>query len=323
MKAVVCDRYGPPEVLHLEDVPRPVPAADEVLIRVRATTVTRTDDGMRKPYPWFARLLGYGLRRPRRRILGVEVAGVVEEVGAAVNEFQAGDRVFGHNSWRFGAHAEFVCMRESAALAQMPVGAKFREVAPLCDGPMIAVKYLKAANVGMGQRIAVYGASGSFGTACVQLARYFGAHVTAVCNTKNVDVVRSLGADDVIDYTKQDFTNTGERYDAIIDAVGKLPFSRCSSALTQRGAYLPSDHLRNLALVAWTSRRPGKHVLFPIPPQYAKKDAEFIRGLFEAGKYRAIIDRCYTLDQVVEATRYVASAEKTGNVVLIVGSEAQ
>ncbi|TMF19578.1 MAG: hypothetical protein E6I35_03315 [Chloroflexi bacterium] len=172
MKAVVCDRYGPPEVLHLEDVPRPVPAADEVLIRVRATTVTRTDDGMRKPYPWFARLLGYGLRRPRRRILGVEVAGVVEEVGAAVNEFQAGDRVFGHNSWRFGAHAEFVCMRESAALAQMPVGAKFEEVAPLCDGPMIAVKYLKAANVGMGQRIAVYGASGSFGTACVQLARY-------------------------------------------------------------------------------------------------------------------------------------------------------
>ena len=323
MKAVVCDSYGPPEVLHIEDVPRPVPAADEVLIRVRATTISRTDDGMRKPYPWFGRLVGYGLRRPRRRILGLEVAGVVVEVGTAVNEFKAGHRVFGHNSWRFGAHAEFVCMRESAALVHMPEGAKFEEAAPLCDGPMVALKYLKAAAVGKGKRIAIYGASGSFGTACVQLARYFGAHVTAVCNTKNVDVVSSLGADEVIDYTKQNFTKIGKRYDVIIDAVGKLPFVRCLGALTDNGVYLPSDHLRNLALVAWTSRRGRKRVLFPIPPQYTKQDAQFISGLFDARKYRAVIDRCYSLDQVVEATTYVASAQKTGNVVLIVGGELQ
>lgn len=323
MKAVVCDKYGPPEVLHIQDLPRPVPAADEVLIRVHATTVTRTDDGMRTPYPWFGRLVGYGLSRPRHRIFGLEVAGVVEEVGAAVKEFKAGDRVFGHNAWRFGAHAEFMCMRESAAVAVMPAGAKFEEAAALCDGPMIALRYLKEAGVGKGKRLAVYGASGSFGTACVQLGKYLGAEVAAVCNTKNVDVVRSLGADEVIDYTKQDFTKTGQRYDVVIDGVGKLSFSRCRGALTDRGTYLPSDHLHNLALVAWTASRGGQRVLFPIPPEYRKEDAIFIRGLFEAGQYRPVIDRCYPLEQIVEATRYVASAQKTGNVVLIVGADAR
>jgi NADPH:quinone reductase-like Zn-dependent oxidoreductase len=317
MRAVVCDRYGPPDVLRLEDVERPVPKEDEVLVRIRATTVNRSDCGVRSGRPFIARFLT-GLRRPRRRILGSELAGAVEAVGTEVTEFDVGDQVFGVNAWRFGAHAEFVCMREGSALAHMPAGMSFEEAAAVCDGVILALMGLRPADLREGRTILVYGASGSIGTAAVQLARYFDADVTAVCNTKNVETVRSLGANKVIDYTQEDFTKSGQTYDVIFDAVGKHSFRRCRDSLKPGGIYIATDHLQNLILALWTSRVGDKRVLFPIPPRYTKKDVLFLKQLIEAGRYRAVIDRRYPLEDVVDATRYVETEQKTGNVVLTI-----
>ena len=317
MKAVVCDRYGPPEVLRIEDIERPVPGPDEVLIRIRATTVNRSDTETRQGSPAVARLLT-GLRRPRHRVLGTELAGEVEAVGSAVTEFKPGDAVFGVRAWKFGAHAEFVCMRESAALAPKPAGMSFEEAAAVCDGVILALMGLRPADVRKGRSILVYGASGSIGTAAVQLSRYFGADVTAVCGTKNLDLVRSLGAEQVIDYTREDFTTNGQAYDVIFDAVGKHSFGRCRDSLNPGGIYLATDGLHNLLLAQWT-RFGDKKVIFPIPPRYTKQDVLFLKGLLEAGQYRAVIDRRYPLAEVVEANRYVDTEQKTGNVVLTVG----
>jgi len=317
MKAVVCDRYGPPEVPRIEDVERPVPGPDEVLIRIRATTVNRSDTETRQGSPAVARLLT-GLRRPRHRVLGTELAGEVEAVGSAVTEFKPGDAVFGVRAWKFGAHAEFVCMRESAALAPKPAGVSFEEAAAVCDGVILALMGLRPADVRKGRSILVYGASGSIGTAAVQLSRYFGADVTAVCGTKNLDLVRSLGAEQVIDYTREDFTTNGQAYDVIFDAVGKHSFGRCRDSLNPGGIYLATDGLHNLLLAQWT-RFGDKKVIFPIPPRYTKQDVLFLKGLLEAGQYRAVIDRRYPLAEVVEANRYVDTEQKTGNVVLTVG----
>jgi NADPH:quinone reductase-like Zn-dependent oxidoreductase len=316
MRAVVCDRYGPPEVQRLEDVERPVPKEDEVLIKIHATTVTRTDCGIREGKPFLIRFF-FGLRRPRQRILGTELAGVVEAAGAAVSEFAVGDHVFGSTSaFKTGAHAEFICMPESAPLAHKPSGMTFEEAAAVTDGAILALMGLEATHIRKGQRILVYGASGSIGTAGVQLAKYFEADVTAVCNTKNLELVRSLGADTVIDYTQEDFTKNGQTYDVIFDAVGKHSFSRCKGSLNRGGSYLATDGLQNLILAPWTSRIGDKKVLFPIPPHYTKKNVLFLKELIEAGKYRPVIDRCYPLEDVVEATRYVETQQKTGNVVL-------
>jgi NADPH:quinone reductase-like Zn-dependent oxidoreductase len=324
MKAVVYDRYGPPEVLRLEDVEQPVPKEDEVLVKIHATTVTRSDCGLRGGKPFISRFLT-GLRRPKQRILGTELAGEVEAVGGAVSEFAVGDHVFGTTSaFRFGAHAEFICMRESAPLAHKPAGISFEEAAAVCDGAILALMGLRPAGLRKGQTILVYGASGSIGTAGVQLARYFEADVTAVCNTKNLQLLRSLGADRVIDYTQEDFTKNGETYDVIFDAVGKLSFRRCRGSLKRGGIYLATDGLRNLILAPWTSRIGDKKVMFPVPPRYTKKDVLFLKELIEAGRYRAVIDRRYPLENVVEATRYVETQQKTGNVVLTVnGSQAR
>jgi NADPH:quinone reductase-like Zn-dependent oxidoreductase len=318
VRAVVYDRYGPPEVQRLEEVERPVPNADEVLIKIHATTVTRTDCGLRAGKPFAVRLF-FGLRRPKQRILGTELAGDVEAVGAAVREFNVGDQVFGSTrSFRTGTHAEFICLRESDPLAHKPPGMSFDEAASVTDGVILALMCLEAAHVREGQRVLVYGASGSIGTAGVQLAKYFGADVTAVCNTKHVELVRSLGADTVIDYTVDDFTRNGETYDVIFDAVGKHSFGRCKGSLKRGGVYVATDGFQNLFLALWTSRIGDKKVLFPIPPHYTKKNVLFLKELIEAGKYRAVIDRRYPLEQVVEATRYVETQQKTGNVVLTV-----
>jgi NADPH:quinone reductase-like Zn-dependent oxidoreductase len=317
MRAVVHDRYGPPDVLRIEEVERPVPRVDEVLVRVHATTVNRTDCAYRAAQPFFSRLFS-GLRRPKQRVLGSELAGVVEAAGAAVTEFTVGDRVFGIKPWRFGAHAEFICVRESGPLAHLPEGATFDEAAPVCDGAMLSLNCLTSVQLRKGQRIIIYGASGSMGTAGVQLAKYFGAQVTAVCTTKNFDLMRSLGADEVIDYTKEDFTRNGQTYDVVFDAVGKLSLSKCRGSLKPRGAYVPTDGLRNIALTAWTAGFGDRRVVFRIPPRFTKQDALLLKGLIEAGKYRAVIDRRYPLEEVVEATRYVETHQKTGNVVLTV-----
>ncbi len=318
MRAVVFDRYGPPDVQRLEDVEKPVPKDNEVLIKIHATTVTRTDTGLRAGKPFVSRFFT-GLRRPRQRILGTELAGEIEAVGAAVSEFAVGDHVFGSTSaFRFGTHAEFICLPESSPIALRPAGMSDEEAAAVTDGMILALMCLEAAHVRKGQRIVVYGASGSIGTAGVQLANHFEADITAVCNTKNIELVRSLGAHKVIDYTKEDFTKNGETYEVIFDAVGKHSFSRCRGSLDRGGAYVATDGFRNLFLALWTSRIGDKKVLFPIPPRYTKKNVLLLKELIESGKYRAVIDRRYPLEDVVEATRYVETQQKTGNVVLTV-----
>jgi NADPH:quinone reductase-like Zn-dependent oxidoreductase len=313
MKAIVHDRYGPPEVLRLEELERPSPKADEVLVRIRATTVTQTDCHMRRARPFFWRFM-LGLRRPKRRILGLELAGEVEAVGSAVTDFTVGDRVFGMKS---GAHAEYLCVRESGILAHMPARLTFEEAAGVCDGAYQGLGCLRAADVHEGQRILVYGASGSCGTACVQLARHYGAHVTAVTNKQNLELVRSLGADEVIDYTREDFGTNGKTYDAVIDAVGKRrSFFRNRRSLKPGGVFVPTDGLRNLVLAPLT--RLGRRRMRFNVGRPTKEDILFFKELIEAGEYRAVVDRVYPLEDVVAAMRYVDTWQKTGNVVLSV-----
>jgi NADPH:quinone reductase-like Zn-dependent oxidoreductase len=294
-------------------VEQPIPSADEVLVRVRATSVTRTDLHMcaAKPFIWRFML---GLRRPKAKVLGLEFAGEVEAVGAAVTKFRAGDRVFG---LRNGAHAEYVCVGEERLVAHIPDHMTFDEAAGVCDGFYQGLHHLSHGGVGPDTRLAVYGASGSCGTAAVQLGKHhFGAHVTAICNTKNVELVRSLGADEVVDYLHEDFTKRGETYDVVLDAVGKHSYFRSRRALRPDGRFVATDRLHNLPL-AFLTRLARKKVVFAMGrPQ--REDILLLKELLEAGKYRAVIDRTYPLEDVVEATKYVDTFQKVGNVVLTV-----
>ena len=310
MRAVLWDRYGPPDVLRVDEIERPVPNDDEILVRVRATTVNRTDCGLRGAKPFFIRYFT-GIRRPKHPVIGMEFAGEVEAVGASVTEFAACDEVFGVKG--FGANAEFICVREGAPVAHKPAGLTFEEAAAVADGACAAISCLRKAGVRDGQRIVVYGASGSIGSAAVQIAKAFGAHVTAVCNAKNVEVVRSLGPDEVVDYEHEDFTRRGETYDLVFDAVGKHSFRRCRRSLKPDGVYMSTDagfmfHTPLLALLS-------KRVRIGIA-RYKKEDVRYVKELIEAGKYRPVIDRRYPLEDVVEATKYVETGQKTGNVVL-------
>lgn len=327
MRAVVYDRYGPPDVLRLEDAERPVPKVDEVLVKIHATSVTRADCATREAnrrsgllVTVISRMIS-GIRRPKQRILGSEFAGEVVAAGASVSEFTLGDQVFGSSGFRFGTHAEFACVRESGRIALKPAGMSFEEAAAVSDGGLNALWCLRLANLGKGQTILVYGASGAIGTAGVQLAKYFGADVTAVCTTKSLALMGALGADRVIDYTREDFTKNGQTYDVIFDAVGKHSFKRSKGSLKQGGRYLATDGLVNLILAVWTPRFGDKRVIFSIPPRYTKQDVRFLKELIEAGRYQAVIDRCYPLEDVVEATRYVETEQKTGNVVLTLGGD--
>ena len=320
MRAVIYDRYGAPEVLRLEEVERPVPEDDEVLVKIHATTVNRTDCGFRSGKPFISRFFT-GLRRPKNTILGMELAGEVEAVGTAVTEFEVGDHVFGGKG--FGAHAEFVCIRESAPLAQKPAGMTFEEAAAVYDGATLALACLRKADLRRGRSILIYGASGSVGTAGVQLARYFGADVTAVCNTKNLELVRSLGADEVVDYTREDFTKNGKTYDVVFDAVGKHSFRRCRRSLKPGATYIDTDpgFLWHVPLLALVTRWIGDTRVRMGIARYTKKDVLLLKELIEAGNYRAVIDRRYPLQDVVEATRYVETGQKTGNVILTVSGD--
>jgi NADPH:quinone reductase-like Zn-dependent oxidoreductase len=309
MRAVVYDRYGGPDVLRVADVEPPVPNEDEILVSVRATTVNRTDCGWRSGRPFFVRSF-IGVRRPKQRILGMELAGEVVAAGGAVTGFAVGDRVFGVTS--FGAHAELVTVRERGVVAHMPAGSTFEQAAAVCDGACIALSCLRRAGLRSGHTLLVYGASGSVGTAAVQLAKHhYGVRVTAVCNTKNLELVRSLGADEVLDYTRgEDFAKNGETYDVVLDAVGKQTFRRCRRSLTPTGIYVSTDGLINLPLSLVTKRAAVGIA------KYSKQDVLLLKELIEAGRYRAVIDRTYPLDDVVEATAYVETQQKTGNVVL-------
>jgi NADPH:quinone reductase-like Zn-dependent oxidoreductase len=321
LKAVISDRYGPPDILRIEEVERPVPREDELLVKIHASTVNRSDAHTRAGTPFVSRFF-QGLRRPKRRIPGSEFAGEVADVGAAVTEFKVGERVFGVYPFlgvREGANAEFMCIPECAPVVHMPESMRFDEAAAVPDGAILALGCLRRVGLGKSRRILIYGASGSIGTAAVQLARYFEAHVTAVCNTKNLDLVRSLGADEVIDYTQEDFTKNGETYDVIFDAVGKHSFWRCRNSLRPGGKYIPTDRFVNLLWAAGTWKLGDASVVLDLPPHYRKQDLLFLRDLLEAGKYRPVIDRSYPLDEAVAAVAYVETGQKTGNVVLRVG----
>lgn len=314
MRAAVHERYGPPEVLQVKEVERPVPKDDEVLVRVHASTVTRSDTGVRDPSEyWFSRIFT-GLRRPKRTIAGTELAGVVEEVGKNVTEFRAGDEVFGIKG---GANAEYVCVRESGVIAHKPAGLSFEEAAAIPDGALLALTCFHPQRWA-GKRIVVYGASGSMGTAMVQLSKHFGAHVTAVCPTPAVELVRSLGADDVVDYLREDFTKNGETYDAVIDAVGKHSFRRCRRSLAPGGEYISGDlgFLYHTPLLALATRVVGSKRVRMGLGTYRRADLLLVKELVEAGAYRPVIDRAYPLEDVVEAARYVQTGQKIGNVVL-------
>lgn len=320
MRAVVHDRYGSPEVLRLETIERPVPKEDEVLIRIHVSSVNRTDCGFRQGVPVFVRVFS-GVRRPKFRTLGNELAGVVEGVGSAVTRFAVGDRVFGVDQLTFGANAEYTCMRQDGPLATMPAGMSFEEGAAMCDGFILAMTCLRGADLQRGQRILIYGATGSIGTAGVQLAHDMGAHVTAVADTRNLDLARSLGADVVIDRLAEDFASNGETYDVVFDAVGKSNFAHCRGSLTPRGRYVTTDLGRFwhnpplILLTAITCRFGGRRAQLPLP-RYRVREVELLRQMYEAGTYRAVIDRSYPLADVVEATRYVEAGQKVGNVLL-------
>ncbi len=327
MRAVVYDRYGPPDVLRLEEVENPIPKEDEVLIRVHATTVNRLDVHTREANRKSGRAVSIlsrlvsGVRAPRQPILGSEFAGVVEARGSAVTEFAAGDRVFGTSGLGFGAHAELMCMRASGRIAHMPIGMTFKDAAPTCDGALNALTCLMQADLRPGRTIVVYGASGAIGSAGVQLARHFRADITAVCSTKNLELVKSLGADRVIDYTKEDFTKNGQTYDAILDAVGKHSFKRSRGSLNPGGVFLPTDGFANLLWAAMPARNGDRRVRFQIPPRQTKQDVLFLKELMEAGEYRPVIDRVVPLEDVIEATRYVETEHKVGNVVVTVARD--
>jgi NADPH:quinone reductase-like Zn-dependent oxidoreductase len=316
MRAVVHDRYGPPEVLHVDEVERPVPGDDEVLVRVVASTVTRADAMRVRSVDYrFTRVLT-GVRRPRNPRLGSEFAGRVEAVGAAVTELRAGDDVFGFVN---GANAEYVTVRESGVIAGKPPGLTYEEAAAVPDGSLLALTCMRPAYPVEGKRVLVYGAAGSVGTAAVQLlAHHFEADVTAVCDTKDVETVRSLGARDVVDRLREDFTKNGETYDVIFDAVGKHSFRRCRRSLSHGGKYVSMDlgFMYHVPLLALVTRVAGSKRAAVGIGSYRKEDLLLVKQLVEAGKYRPVIDRTYDLDEIVEAAGFVETGQKTGNVVL-------
>jgi NADPH:quinone reductase-like Zn-dependent oxidoreductase len=319
MKAAVHTRYGPPEVVRVNEVPKPTPRDNELLVRVHATTVNRTDCGFRAAKPFIVRFFS-GLAKPKARVLGNEFAGVVETVGDAVTSFAVGDRVFGYNEGAFGAHAEYLTVPADGLVAEMPATLTFEEAAPGTEGSHYALSFITKAGIRQGQDVLVYGATGAIGSAAVQLLKSLGANVTAVCATEHVDLVQSLGADRVIDYTVADFTQDDRTYDVVLDAVGKSTFGRCKRLLKRRGSYLSSDLgplAQNPFLALITPLFRGRKVLFPIPREDPAMVSHF-KELMESGQFRPVIDRRYPLDQIVEAYRYVETGQKVGNVVITV-----
>ncbi len=320
MKAAVHTSYGHPDVVRVLDVDKPTIKGDEVLVRVHATTVNRTDCAFRAAKPFFTRFLT-GLIGPRVTVLGGEFAGVVEAVGSGVTSFTVGDRVFGYSEGSWGAHAEYLSMPADGPLEAMPANVTFEEVAPSTEGSQYALSLIRAAKIQSGQDVLVYGATGAIGSAAVQLLRSLGANVTAVCDTDNVELVRGLGADRVIDYTAEDFTKDARRYDVVLDAVGKSSFGRCKRLLKPRGIYLSSDLgplAQNPVLALTTPLLGGKKVMFPIPKMNDPQTVRSLAALIESGEFRPVIERRYPLDQIVEAYRYVETGQKIGNVVIVV-----
>jgi len=328
MKAAVYTRYGPPEVLEVKEVDRPVPGDHEVLVRVHAATVAAVDWRMRKADPFLIRFMN-GLWRPKKaNVLGLELAGEVESVGRAVTRFAVGDQVFGSTGFRFGAHAEFVCVPEGGSLETRPSNMSLEESAAVLFGGVSALYFLRQAEIRPGEKVLVYGASGSVGVFAVQLAKHFGAHVTAVCSTGNLDLARSLGADEVVDYTREDFSSAGRVYDVVFDAVGKSGYRRSLRSLECGGRYVRVaggsglfSMLGDVLRGAWVSLTGIAKVIEGMA-RAAPGDAAFLKSLIEAGELRTVIDRRYSLSEIAEAHRHAESGHKRGHVLILFNQES-
>jgi NADPH:quinone reductase-like Zn-dependent oxidoreductase len=330
MKAIMYTEYGTPEVLQLKEVAKPAPKEDEILIRVHATSVNIGDLWARNfkamtpskftmPLPlWLPSRMYFGLTRPKINILGSEFAGQVEATGKDVKRFEKGDQVFGYRGQRMGANAEYLCMPQDGLVAIKPVNMTFEEAAAVPYGALTALSLLRKAKLQRGQKVLIHGASGSIGSAAVQLAKYYGAEVSGVCSTPRLEFVRALGADQVIDYTREDFTKNGETYDLIFDILGKSSFSTCKNSLKQNGIYLlASFKMKQLFQMLWTSLRRGKRVICALSSENPK-DLIFIQELVEAGKIKSLIDKCYPLEHTAEAHRYAETGFGTGSVIITV-----
>ena len=312
MKAVICTKYGPPEVLEIRDIKKPIPKDDEVLIKIHATTVHVGDTKLRGFKPGLGKFQDFlfkpimrfmiGFRGPRNKVLGMELAGEIEATGKDVTLFKTGDKVFAATEMTFGAYAEYKCISENGVLAKIPANKSYEEAAPIPNGGITALRFLRIANLQKDQKILIYGASGSVGTYAVQLAKHMGAEVVGVCSTSNLDMVRLLGADKVIDYTQGDFTKGPEMYDVIFDAVGKVSHSVCKNILKPAGVYL------NVLKSSGGLKLKNEELMF-------------LQKLFTKGEIKSVIDRRYSLDQIVEAHHYVDKGHKKGNVIITVGTE--
>jgi 2-desacetyl-2-hydroxyethyl bacteriochlorophyllide A dehydrogenase len=325
MKAMVATQYGTPAVLQLKEVEKPTPKDNEILVKIHATTVNAGDCRMRSftvpPIFWLPARITLGFNKPKQPIFGMELAGDVEAIGKDVTKFKPGDQVFASTlAENFGAHAEYKCLPEDGAVVIKPKNIRYEEAATLPIGANAALHFLQAGHIQPGQKVLVYGAAGSVGTFAVQLAKLFGADVTGVCSTRNVALVKSLGADRVIDYTREDFTKNGQTYDVVFDAVGKHSFRRCRRSLKPGGFYIETDlgFMWHVPILALLTRWMGSKKVTLGLTRYTKADVLFLKELIEAGEYRAVIDRRYPLEDVVEATRYVETGQKTGNVVLTI-----
>ena len=321
MKAVVNERYGPPDILDVREIATPQPKAGEILIKVHATTVGRTDACALRAHPFFVRPYT-GLLRPKRTVLGLDFAGTVEALGKGVMTFAQGDRVFGVTPGGYGAHAEYLCLPADGMVCAMPSGKRFHEVV-VCEGAWYADTCLKKFKLEPGHRILIYGASGAIGTSALQLSKIYGARVTAVVSTPHVDLARQLGADRVVDYTAEDFTKIGESFDFVLDAVGKTSFFRCRPLLKPEGVFAATDlgpWWQNVILAMWSSVRGTGRVVFPTPRR-DRSFIEFLSARIELGEFRAVIDRQYALQDIAEAYRYVETEQKAGVVVIEVAPE--
>lgn len=324
MKTLVCTKYGSPDVVKIREAEKPVPKDNEVLIRIKAATITAGDDRLRggkiPPLVWLPMRLVMGLTRLRQPVLGITLAGEIEAVGKGVTKFRVGDEVFGSAGDAMGTHAEYICLPEDGILTLKPAELSFEEAVAITFGGLSALHFLKKGGIKAGQKVLIYGASGAVGCAAVQLARHFGAEVTGVCSTANLELVKSLGASRVIDYKKEDFSRMGERYDIIFDTVGKSPFSRTLKCLEPDGFYLRAVHLQLGPLLqgAWAGLTTNKRVIGGVAAE-STESLNLLKELVEAGSYRAIIDKIYPMEEAVQAHRHVDGGHKRGSVVITMG----
>ncbi|WP_078433872.1 NAD(P)-dependent alcohol dehydrogenase [Metabacillus halosaccharovorans] len=320
MKAIVYTKYGAPDVLQLTEVEKPVPKENEILVKVKATTVTIADIRARSftvpPAFWLPARLTLGFRGPKKEILGMELAGKIESVGKAVKKFKTGDQVFAASLSGFGAYAEYICLPEDGPVSIKPSNINFAEAAAIPIGARTALYFLRKANIQNGQKVLVYGASGSVGSYAVQIAKYFGANVTGVCSTTNLELVKSLGADKVIDYTAEDFSRSDETYDVVFEAVNKSSFSACMKVLKKDGTYINITEPLPSVNMLWTNLKSRKKLLFSRNAPETSEAMDFLKELVEMGKLKVVIDRHYEFDEIVEAHRYVEKGHKRGNVVI-------